>query len=102
MYNYKINNSYTVYVNWAYYKEVETICKKQRSFSTSSSKAHGFQKRSTLFQPLQIGASVSSKHFGSGTVCSTTEDGIMSVQFNERVVRFLFPEAVKQGHLILN
>ena len=27
MYKYKLNNSYTVYVNWSYYSECAKICK---------------------------------------------------------------------------
>ena len=100
MYSYKINNSSTVYVNWNYYAEVRKICaakktKEIRKISTVKSTGH----TCGMWDPMAPGTKVESRQYGIGTVVSTTQDGKMSVSFDARIVRFLYPEVIKQGHL---
>ena len=66
MYKYKLNNSYTVYVNWSYYSECAKICKdahkKEKRVNSMVSK-----KPAITATPLPRGTKVSSKAFGVGT-----------------------------------
>lgn len=94
MYKYKLNNSYTVYVNWAYYSECAKICKsKHKSVHSTISK-----KPASVAVPLPCGTKVRSKAFGIGTVLSTS-NGTVSVLFAEKEARFVYPDAFKQGFL---
>ena len=98
MYKYKLNNSYTVYVNWSYYSECAKICKdahkkEKRAYSSIT------KKPAVTAAPLPRGTKVSSKAFGVGTILSTSKDGIVSVRFDSKEVRFVYPDAFKQGFL---
>lgn len=80
MYKYKLNNSYTVYVNWSYYSECAKICKdahkkEKRANSTIS------KKPAITAAPLPRGTKVSSKAFGVGTILSTSKDGITDMPY---------------------
>ena len=98
MYKYKLNNSYTVYVNWSYYSECAMICKdahkKEKRVNSMVSK-----KPAVTAAPLPRGTKVSSKAFGIGTILSTSKDGVVSVRFDSKEVRFVYPDAFKQGFL---
>ncbi len=94
MYTYKINNSYTVYVNHSYYNE----CKKK----TKSSNYKGVSKQTkppkvSVAPPIH--AAVIHKTFGYGEIVRTNEPGYLSVAFGRTVKRFMYPSAFQQGFL---
>lgn len=98
MSSYKLNNSYTVYVNWTYYNEA-----KKKTEAIKGNNGHSVKsasKSKNVIIPIPVGTKISSKAFGNGTLKSKNSNGVISVQFDERIVRFLYPEAFKQGHLV--
>lgn len=96
MYSYKINNSYTVYVNWAYYAEAAKACKHTHAKGTGAKAPVAVSK---AVCPFPRGTMVESKFFGIGRIREIGKDGTFSVQFDSKVARFLYPDAFKQGHL---
>lgn len=100
MYHYKLNNSYTVYVNWSYYSEAAKICQKAHHREAASKVKSSSTKAKIMPAPLPNGTKVSSQFFGEGTICSTSKDGIVSVAFPSRMVRFIYPDAIQKGQLI--
>lgn len=57
------------------------------------------KKPAVTAAPLPRGTKVSSKAFGIGTILSTSKDGVVSVRFDSKEVRFVYPDAFKQGFL---
>ena len=100
MYHYKLNNSYTVYVNWSYYSEAAKICQKAHHREAVSKVKASSAKAKIMPTPLPNGTKVSGQFFGEGKICSTSKDGIVSVAFPSRMVRFLYPDAIQKGQLI--
>lgn len=100
MYHYKLNNSYTVYVNWSYYSEAAKICQKAHHKEAASKVKSSSTEAKIMPDPLPNGTKVSSQFFGEGTICSTSKDGIVSVAFPSRMVRFIYPDAIQKGQLI--
>lgn len=100
MYHYKLNNSYTVYVNWSYYSEAAKICQKAHHKEAASKVKSSSTKAKIMPASLPNGTKVSSQFFGEGTICSTSKDGIVSVAFPSRMVRFIYPDAIQKGQLI--
>ena len=98
MYSYRINNSYTVYVNWAYYNEVKKITKESRK-KQACVPVRSSVKKTDVIIPLPIGAKVSSKAYGLGVLQSKRSDGVISVKFDERLISFVYPDAFRAGHL---
>ena len=72
MYKYKINNSYTVYVNEGYYWDVKRDCDKRRKTKLSG---------------------------GARAAQKSCSKGIMAVQFAEKTVHFIYPDVIKKGQL---
>ena len=111
MYSYKINNSYTVYVNYNYLNDCIKACKKaNKSCSQKTSvKSPQPQKHETLpenktlnhkkFEPLPQNTMLKHKEFGVGKVKTTDKSGIMYVAFGDKTIRFLYPEAIRKGYL---
>lgn len=99
MYSYKLNNSYTVYVNYAYLNDcIKASKKKGHSVKTLASPK---KQAKMMVTPLPVNTMLSHKVFGCGTVVSTDQNGIMSVAFADKTARFLYPDAMKQGFLSL-
>jgi len=97
MYSYKINNSYTVYVNWALYNEAKQISKKYKSRKGTPLQTKS--KKADVIIPLQIGACVSSKKYGNGILKSKESNGVLAIQFHEKIVKFMYPLAFQIGSL---
>ncbi|MBQ6699785.1 MAG: hypothetical protein IJM98_03910 [Oscillospiraceae bacterium] len=97
-YSYKLNNSYTVYVYPSYINDcVEASRKKLKEEKHSYiNSANG-----DAFIPLSVNTRLEHKTFGLGKVVSTSETGIMQVKFEDKTVKFVFPDALKKGLLRL-
>ena len=99
MYSYKLNNSYTVYVNYAYLNDcIKASKKKSHPVKTCASPKKQVKMTAT---PLPDNTLLSHKVFGCGKVVFTDQNGIMSVEFANKTARFVYPDAVKQGFLSL-
>ncbi len=98
MYSYKINNSYTIYVCTEYIND----CIKASKHSGSSKKKLTYQAKETQGKtvPLPIKAQVSHKVWGNGTLVAKEPHGIITIAFNDRLVKFIYPDAFTQGHLM--
>lgn len=99
MYSYKINNSYTVYVNWDFYNRAKILSKCNASAKTGS--MHAKVNKIDVIVPLSIGTKVSSTAYGTGVVESKGTDGIFSVRFSDRLVKFMDPVPFRVGSLAL-
>ena len=88
--SYKINNSYTIYVNYAYLNECRKASNKLRQSSSSLSKNKVQPKKEVprVIIPLESGAKVHHKVFGDGKVVESDNRGHISVLFNEKTVKF--------------
>ena len=99
--SYKINNSYTVYVNYFYLNECIKAGKKNTSKKPTSSplpqKARSTPKPAV--QPLAANTLLRHKRYGTGKVVSTDKDGIMRVAFDTKVLHFIYPDTVRKGYL---
>ena len=102
MYSYKLNNSYTVYVNYAYLNECIKASKEWAKHHPKHICSKPAKSEKKHIDPLPENTILTHKSFGFGKVVSTDKSGIMSVEFNNRTVRFLFPEALHQGYLSLS
>lgn len=115
MYSYKINNSYTIYVNYEYINECIKAGKKKRAAEAAKAytnsdketkkkaKPHtaSAKKPKKAFTPLSAETMVSHKVYGLGRVVSTDKNGIMDVAFKSKTTKFLYPDAINQGYLKL-
>ncbi len=107
---YKLNNSYTVYVNYYYLNDCISVGK---AHAKKKKELAAFQQRVlTALQspkvikptpakivPLKANTLVEHKQFGIGKVISTDDKGIMRVAFGTDIRRFLYPDVVHQGYL---
>ena len=128
MYTYKINNSYTVYVNHAYYNECKTKTKSSSYKSvppasyngttyvtnkypekTTYTKPHSIrrtasnsipkvEKKEQISQPL-INVKVSHKVYGTGAIVDFDKAGHIFVSFGKTIKQFVYPSAFQQGFL---
>ena len=101
MYSYKLNNSYTVYVNYAYLNECIKASKKKSTSTSVKTYVAPPKKEKSVFTPLPANTMLSHKVFGCGKVVSTDKNGVMSVAFRNKTAKFIYPDAVKQGFLAL-
>ena len=102
MYSYKLNNSYTIYVNYAYLNECRKASKHANNFSTiktitpqkvvEQKKVHSFEENATVYH----------KVFGYGKVSKDKEAGYISIIFGDVVKKFLYPQAFDLGFLARN
>ena len=99
MYSYKLNNSYTVYVNHIYLNECIKATKEWKKHSSSYSGSQGIQKKKKRFIPLPPATRLLHKSFGFGRVLSTDGNGIMIVEFRDKIAKFVYPDAINQGFL---
>ena len=95
--SYKINNSYTVYVNYAYLNECIKAGKKAANKKKQLHPAQKSQK--PQLHPLAINTLLHHKKYGAGRVVSTDKDGIMKVKFDTKILHFIYPDAVRKGFL---
>ena len=114
MYCYKLNNSYTVYVNYAYYAEVAKIChghqkpsnkttKHKKKANTTPSAAKVVYKKpapAPKWRPLPNNTVVNHAIFGIGKILNTNKDGYMSIMFGDKARTFVYPAAFTQGYLV--
>ena len=107
---YKLNNSYTVYVNYyylndcvsagkAYAKKKKDVAAFQQRALTALHSSKVIKHMQTKIVPLKAHTLVQHKQFGIGKVISTDDTGIVRVAFGTDIRRFLYPDAVHQGHL---
>lgn len=101
--NYKLNNSYTTYVNYVYLNECIKAGKAFANRKTNCANAPKSSQKTNRpsFVPLPNSTLLRHKRYGIGRVVTTDKDGIMRVAFESKELLFVFPEAVKQKHLIL-
>ena len=107
---YKLNNSYTVYVNYyylnecisagkAYAKKKKDLAAFQKKVLTALRSSKAITPTQTKVAPLKAHTLVQHKQFGIGKVVSTDDKGIVRVAFGTDIRRFLYPDAVCQGYL---
>ena len=101
MYSYKLNNSYTIYVNYAYLNDCIKASKKKSVSTCVKTYVAAPKKEKSVFTPLPTNTMLSHKVFGFGKVVSTDKNGVMSVAFRNKIAKFIYPDAVKQGFLAL-
>jgi len=99
MYSYKLNNSYTVYVNYAYLNDCIKASKKKIVSTSVKTYVAPPKKEKSVCTPLPTNTMLSHKVFGYGKVVSTDKNGVMSVAFRNKVAKFIYPDAMKQGFL---
>ena len=101
MYGYKINNSYTIYVNYAYLNECRKASKKTKGISnyTSHIKTQLHKETKAIVAPLALETKVHHKTFGDGKVVETNSQGYISILFDGKVRKFLYPQAFDMGFL---
>lgn len=96
MYRYKINNSYTVYV----FNEYISDCIKVGKQYPKSKKPLA---RPTYREPVLLpppNTRVYHKRWGDGILVASDQRGIITISFADRQVRFIYPDAFRQGHLV--
>ena len=109
---YKLNNSYTVYVNYYYLNDCisagKAYAKKKKELAVFQQRVLKALNSSMVTNPAQAKAVplkmhtlVQHKLFGIGKVISTDDKGIVRVAFGTDIRRFLYPDAVHQGHLYI-
>ena len=99
MYSYKLNNSYTMYIDYGYINECVAICKKYKKNSKDYSCEKNKEQKKILFLPrftkLQHNA------FGQGVLLSTGKDKVMKVNFEGGIKEFVYPQAIDSGFLTI-
>ena len=90
MYSYKLNNSYTVYVNFTYLNECIKASKKSGKHSPVKVYTTPSKKEKLAFTPLPENTLLKHKVFGCGKVVTTNKRGIMSVAFENKNVKFVY------------
>lgn len=98
--SYKLNNSYTVYVNYVYLNDCIKASKEVSIKNNCTHAKTSSAKVSITTPPLAANTHLRHKQFGVGKVL-TTQNGIMKVEFKNKVAQFLYPDAIRQGHLVL-
>ena len=96
--SYKINNSYTVYVNYFYLNE----CIKAGKNQITKKPNYSFEKiakPTATVTPLSPNTLLKHKRYGIGRVVSTDKDGIMKVAFETKVLHFIYPDSIRKRYL---
>ena len=93
MYSYKINNSYTIYVNTTYINDCIKACKGTKPNRSPKHNLHN--KITSIIKPLPIKTIIKHKTFGYGTVISTNKN-IITVDFDSKTTSFIYPDALNQ------
>ena len=105
MYCYKLNNSYTVYVNYAFYTEANKKWEKYKqpctAYTTRKEPTRVVApKQSAVAKPLPANTAVRHVIYGNGTIVNTDRNGHMSVRFGDKEKRFQYPYVFQQGYLM--
>lgn len=109
---YKLNNSYTIYVNYhylnecinagkAYAKKKKELAEFQKKVLTALHSPKTTKAPQVAIDPLKVHSLVQHKKFGLGKVVSTDNNGVMRVLFGADMRRFIYPDAVHQGYLTI-
>lgn len=96
MYCYKLNNSYTVYVNYAYLNDCIKACQNKHKYIAPSKKTS--HKQVATAPPDNM--SVYHKAWGRGKVITSDSDGVITVEFPSHTARFVYPDAFIKGYLV--
>ncbi len=96
MHSYKLNNSYTTYINYTYLNDCIKASKHKKSSSPS---VNTKSMHKDVLVPMPINATVYHKTWGEGRLISKEKNGVITVAFNNRVSRFIYPDAFVKGHL---
>ena len=100
MYSYKLNNSYTTYVNYFYLNECIKASREKGNIKKFVVKAPAYNKKGNeVISSLKPNTGVFHKKYGVGKVVSTDINGIMLVAFETKNIKFLYPDAIKKGFL---
>ena len=99
MYSYKLNNSYTIYVNYTYINDCIKASKSRSSKKKTSNRLCTNEDRKRV-APLPDNTNLVHKLWGQGKV-EYTSNGVVGVSFDNRVVRFVYPDAINQGYLLV-
>lgn len=99
--SYKINNSYTVYVNYVYLNDCIKAGQKQaqKKQQVAQVKQNILKLQHPKFTPLAVNTRLHHKKYGAGKVISTDKNGIMKVEFHSKVLHFIYPDAIRKGYL---
>lgn len=96
VHSYKINNSYIVYVP----------CERNNAKKTSNYYTRNCVQEKkklaerTLLAPLENHSMVRHNIYGDGKVISTDVYGYMMIEFERKTVKFMYPDAFKNGFLV--
>lgn len=103
MYCYKLNDSYTVYVNYFYLNEcIKASKKKNKPITVNNGYVYEnklTKKQKSTAKSLADNTILVHKSWGAGKVLSTDKKGVMTVEFKQKIARFQYPDAIKQGYL---
>ena len=108
MHCYRINNSNSVYVCDEYINECIKASKKfNQKYGVNTiveskaiaSKINCLNQKQETILPLSENTILAHKLWGNGRVLSTDKKGVMTVQFSQKIVKFVYPDAIKQGYL---
>ena len=96
--SYKLNHSFTVYVNCIYLNDCIKACRNRGAGKPSCSYAHANKSVSFAAAPLPENTLLQHKLYGTGRVVSS-ENNILKVEFESKVAKFIYPDAIRQGFL---
>ena len=110
MYCYKLNNSYTIYVNHYYINQCRKASQKMRKEleieatasyynRTPISCLNGKSQSRKPVAPLPNNTTVYHKSLGKGVIVETNSSGYVVVSFNNRKIKFKYPQAFDLGYL---
>lgn len=106
MYCYKNNNSNTIYVFNEYINDCIKASKefKETYYYKETVRTIKHNKpipKKEVIAPLPSRTILFHSAWGNGRVVSTDDKGIMEVAFRNKTARFLYPDAIKNGFLVL-
>lgn len=101
MYCYKLNNSYTVYVDPLYRSECikeSKKCKEKNNY-TSYTYIDTHEKSNVIPPLLSNGSILLHKLYGKGQLLSTDQNYIMRIAFGNKILKFKYPDAINKNYL---
>ena len=97
MYCYKLNDSYTTYVDYTYLNDCVKACKgKHAPVKKTSGSGKG-----PCVVPVALNACVRHKSRGIGKVVAKEDSGVLTVAFRDGEARFMYPIAFRRGTLVM-
>lgn len=94
MYSYKLNNSYTVYVSYAYLNSCIKASKGANHHKKGGMKSTSVSGQSVCMKPLSANTLFYHNTFGNGRLLMTDDRGIMYIAFADKTVRFKYARFV--------